>query len=161
MKNLEITLRAATPDDEPFLFALRKATMDEHLKRAGEPTDDAGHWERLRYRFSDAYIVCKGQEKLGLFKFVRTADEWTIVQIQILPSQQGRGIAAYLIGGFLQRADENRVPVTLSVLKGNRAIDLYRRFGFQVISATETSFHMRREPPQFQSRQSPVEAYSC
>lgn len=73
MKALEVTLRAATPSDEPFLFDLRRATMDEHLKRAGESFDERAHWERLRYRYDDAHIVCCWSERLGLFKFFRDA----------------------------------------------------------------------------------------
>jgi ribosomal protein S18 acetylase RimI-like enzyme len=145
MKDLEVTLRAATPADESFLFDLRKATMDEHLKRAGESFDERAHWERLRYRYNDAHIVCCGSERLGLFKFFRDADEWTIVQIQILPTYQGRGIAAHLVGEFLAQADGAGVPVKLSVLKENRAINLYRRLGFQVVDTTDTSLQMRRE----------------
>ena len=38
MRTLEITLRPATADDEQFLFDLRRSTMDEHLRRAGEST---------------------------------------------------------------------------------------------------------------------------
>lgn len=30
-----LTLRPATPEDEQFLFTLRRATMDEHPHRAG------------------------------------------------------------------------------------------------------------------------------
>ncbi|RDJ99275.1 GNAT family N-acetyltransferase [Paraburkholderia lacunae] len=144
MKNPEITLRPATPVDEPFLFDLRKATMDEHLERAGEPADEQTHWQRLRYRFNDAYIVCCGSEKIGLFKSFRDPNEWTILQIQILPTYQGRGIAARLVGEFLRQADDAHVSVALSVLKGNRAINLYHRLGFHVVNTTDTSLQMRR-----------------
>lgn len=144
---LEITLRSATPADEPFLFDLRRATMDEHLRRVGESSDEQAHWERVRYRYSDAHIVCSGTERIGLFKFFRDREEWTIVQIQILPTYQGRGIAARLIVEFVQQAHAENVPVTLSVLKGNRAIRLYQRLGFQVVDETGTSFQMRVGKP--------------
>jgi ribosomal protein S18 acetylase RimI-like enzyme len=58
---------------------------------------------------------------------------------------QIRGIAARLIGEFLEQADDARVPVALSVLKGNPAINLYRRMGFQVVNTTDTSWPMRRQ----------------
>jgi ribosomal protein S18 acetylase RimI-like enzyme len=147
MKNPEITLRAATPADEQFLFDLRRATMEEHLERAGEPTDDDAHWARLRYRYDDAHIVCSGPERLGLFKFFREPGEWTIVQIQILPGWQGHGIGAQLIGELLRQADHARVAVNLKVPKGSRAIHLYRRLGFQVVDETSTSFQMSRKEP--------------
>ncbi len=118
--------------------------MNEHLKRAGEPIDEHAHWARLRYRYNDAHIVCYGAESIGLFKFIRDPDGWTIVQIQILPSYQGRGIAARLINELLRQADDAGVPVNLSVLKGNRAINLYRRLGFKVVDTTDSSFQMKR-----------------
>ncbi|HEX7906544.1 MAG TPA: GNAT family N-acetyltransferase [Paraburkholderia sp.] len=144
MKNFGITLRAATPADESFLFNLRKATMDEHLKRAGESTDEHTHWERLRYRYNDSCIVCCGSEEIGLFKSLRDTGEWAIVQIQILPTYQGRGIGAHLVSEFQRLADVAGVPVKLSVLKGNPAINLYHRFGFRVVNTTDTSLQMRR-----------------
>ena len=118
--------------------------MDEHLKRAGEPADEHAHWERLRYQFDDAHIVCRGAENLGLFKFSRGSNEWSIMQIQIAPAHQGRGIAARLIGRLLQQADAANVPVALSVLKGNRAINLYRRLGFKAVNTTDASLQMKR-----------------
>ncbi len=144
MKDHDVTLRPATPEDEPFLLDLRKSTMNEHLERAGETTDELAHWARVRYRFDDAHIVCRGSEKLGLFKFFRNPAEWTIVQIQILPTHQGRGIAAKLIGDLLSQADTAQVSVTLSVLKGNKALNLYQRLGFKVVTASDTSLQMTR-----------------
>ena len=91
MNSLKVTLRAATPADEPFLFDLRKATMDEHLKRAGEPTDERIHWERLRYRYTDAQIVCCGSERLGLFKAFRDAEAWTRLSCAVGPGPGSRG----------------------------------------------------------------------
>jgi ribosomal protein S18 acetylase RimI-like enzyme len=144
MEDIELTLRPATPADEVFLFDLRKATMSEHLEKAGERIDEQAHWDRLRYRFDDAHIICCGSQKLGVFKFSRAPNEWTIVQIQITPTHQGKGIATRLIGDLLLHADRARVPVALSVLKGNRAINLYERLGFQVVGTTDTSLQMRR-----------------
>lgn len=137
-------LRRATLEDESFLFDLRKSTMHEHLARAGESIDDRQHWERVRYRFNDAHIVCRGPERLGLFKFSQDANEWTIVQIQISPPYQGLGIAGRLLHDFLRQADNARVPVKLSVLKGNPAINLYQRLGFKVIDTTDISLQMKR-----------------
>ena len=52
-----LALQAATEDDLPFLLSLRKATMTEHLARAGAPQDDAHHLTRIRYHFDDAQIA--------------------------------------------------------------------------------------------------------
>ncbi|WP_406641016.1 GNAT family N-acetyltransferase [Pectobacterium brasiliense] len=149
-----ITLRPATPEDEQFLFKLRRATMDEHLHRAGVIADDSAHWQRIKYHYHDAYIVLMGSERIGLFKRHKGANEWTIIQIQILPAYQGQGIAAWLLNTFLQQADEANVPVTLSVLNGNRAITLYQRVGFKIVDNDDIALKMKRRPVK---RQQPFE----
>ncbi|MBN3054488.1 GNAT family N-acetyltransferase [Pectobacterium brasiliense] len=149
-----ITLRPATPEDEQFLFKLRRATMDEHLHRAGVIADDSAHWQRIKYHYNDAYIVLMGSERIGLFKRYKGANEWTIIQIQILPAYQGQGIAAWLLHTFLRQADEANVPVTLSVLNGNRAITLYQRVGFKIVDNDDIALKMKRSPVK---RQRPFE----
>ncbi|MEQ9883676.1 GNAT family N-acetyltransferase [Pectobacterium brasiliense] len=149
-----ITLRPATPEDEQFLFELRRATMDEHLHKAGVIADDSAHWQRIKYHYNDAYIVLMGSERIGLFKRYKGANEWTIIQIQILPAYQGQGIAAWLLNTFLQQADEANVPVTLSVLNGNRAITLYQRVGFKIVDNDDITLKMKRRPVK---RQRPFE----
>ncbi|GKW28580.1 GNAT family N-acetyltransferase [Pectobacterium brasiliense] len=149
-----ITFRPATPEDEQFLFELRRATMDEHLHRAGVIADDSAHWQRIKYHYNDAHIVLMGSERIGLFKRHKGANEWTIIQIQILPAYQGQGIAAWLLNTFLQQADEANVPVTLSVLNGNRAITLYQRVGFKIVDNDDIALKMKRRPVK---RQRPFE----
>ncbi|GKV93705.1 GNAT family N-acetyltransferase [Pectobacterium aroidearum] len=141
-----ITLRPATSEDERFLFELRRTTMDEHLQRAGVIADDSAHWQRVKYHYDDAHIVLMGSEPIGLFKRHKGVNEWIIIQIQMLPAYQGQGIAAWLLHTFLRQADEANVPVTLSVLKGNRAIRLYQRLGFQTIDNADSELKMKRSP---------------
>jgi GNAT superfamily N-acetyltransferase len=100
-------------DIEALLFERRVILTYETIKRPGEPIDEKAHSERLRYRFNDAHIICRGSERLGLFKFYRAPNVWTIVQIQIAPKHRGNGIAARSIGEFLEQADNAHVPVML------------------------------------------------
>ncbi|RYC42933.1 N-acetyltransferase [Pectobacterium zantedeschiae] len=144
MECRDMSLRLATPEDEGFLFELRRATMDEHLQKAGVIADDSAHWQRIKYHYNDAYIVLIGSEPIGLFKRHKGVNEWVIIQIQILPTYQGQGIAEWLLNRFLQQADEANVPVTLSVLKGNRAITLYQRLGFKIVDSTDNELKMKR-----------------
>jgi len=81
-----LTLRPALADDEAFLFELRKATMTEHLVRAGEPTDDAEHRARLLHRYDAARVICIDGAPAGLLKAHRTDTEWVVVQLQIAPA---------------------------------------------------------------------------
>lgn len=83
-------------------------------------------------------------DRIGLFKRHQSVNAWAIIQIPILPTYQGQGITARLLNTFLQQADETSVPVTLSILKGNRAIILYQRLGFKVIDSGDGAVKMKR-----------------
>ena len=141
-----LALQPATEDDLPFLLALRKSTMQEHLQRAGAPLDDAHHLARIHYRFEDARIVWLDGRPAGLFKHGRDAAGWRVVQIQIDPAFQGRGLGRRLLADLLDEADAQGIPVTLSVLKGNPARRLYEALGFTPVEETELEYEMRYEP---------------
>jgi ribosomal protein S18 acetylase RimI-like enzyme len=81
-----------------------------------------------------------------LLKAHRSDTEWRVVQLQIAPALQGRGIGERALRTVLRDADAATLPVTLKVLKGNPARRLYERLGFEVVSEDEREFHMRRAP---------------
>lgn len=141
-----LALQAATEDDLPFLLALRKATMTEHLARVDAPRDDAHHLARIRYHFDDAQIVWLHGRPAGLFKAFRDPAGWRVVQIQIDPALQGQGLGRRLLASLLRQADDEGAPVTLSVLKGNPARRLYESLGFTPVEETALEIEMRYEP---------------
>ncbi len=141
-----LALQPATEDDLPFLLSLRKATMTEHLARAGAPQDDAHHLARIRYGFEGARIVWLHGRPAGLFKTLREASSWRVVQIQIDPAYQGQGLGRRLLAGLLRQADHEGVPVTLSVLQGNPARRLYESLGFRAVKEGGQEIDMRYEP---------------
>lgn len=141
-----LSLRPALADDEAFLFELRKATMTEHLARVGEPADDAEHRARLLHRYDTARVICIDGAPAGLLKAHRTDTEWVVVQLQITPALQGRGIGERALRTVLRAAQADALPVTLKVLKGNPAKRLYDRLGFEIVSEDGSQFHMRRAP---------------
>jgi ribosomal protein S18 acetylase RimI-like enzyme len=144
--NEAIRLRAATPDDEPFLIELRKLTMTAHLERAGEPVDDESHRLRARSNLHLAQVVCCNGEDIGLIKLVRSETDWHLQQIQILPGYQGRGIGTAVIRAMLGEAHQAHVSVSLSVLHGNPARRLYERLGFEVAGTTSIELKMTCRP---------------
>nr|WP_314365015.1 GNAT family N-acetyltransferase [uncultured Achromobacter sp.] len=141
-----LALQPATEEDVPFLLALRKATMQEHLERAGAPTADADHLARIQYHFDDAHIVWVDGRPAGLFKHYRDPAGWHIVQIQIAPDFQGRGLGRRLLESILDQADAQGAPVTLNVLKSNPAQRLYAALGFTRVKETDLEYEMRYEP---------------
>ncbi|PFH19355.1 MULTISPECIES: GNAT family N-acetyltransferase [Burkholderia] len=135
-----IRLRPASLADLPFLLRLRRLTMTPHLQRAGVPTDDHTHDQRIRAHFEDASIICEGADatEIGLLKVTRAAHEWHVHQIQLLPDRQGQGIGQAVLSELLAEATRANMAVSLGVLHGNPARRLYERLGFRFVSETET-----------------------
>ncbi|SIT35537.1 Acetyltransferase [Paraburkholderia ribeironis] len=141
-----LTLRPALAADEAFLFELRKATMTEHLARVGEPVDDVTHRARLLHRYDTAWVICVDGTPAGLLKAHRTETGWVVVQLQIAPALQGRGIGERVLRRVMHAAQADALPVTLKVLKGNPAKRLYDRLGFEVVGEDDMQLYMQCAP---------------
>ncbi|MNL57243.1 ribosomal-protein-alanine N-acetyltransferase [compost metagenome] len=68
-----------------------------------------------------------------------------IIQIQIDPEFQGKGIGKKMIQSIIDKASSLNLPVELSVLKNNKAKQLYISLGFKIINENEDSFIMKKE----------------
>lgn len=140
---VKIQLRAATESDIPFLLILRKITMDQHILNAGLVPSEESHLARIYYRFDCANIVQYEGRDVGLLKVIKEGDVWDLVQVQIHPSLQGKGVGQALVTDVLADAYKNKAAVKLSVFKQNPAKKLYDRLGFKIESETETTYEMQ------------------
>lgn len=141
----EPTLRIASDSDMDWLVELRLTTMVGHFERAGHALSADDHRNRVIDHFDAIRIVEMAGEPIGMIKIIRDPDCWHLVQIQITPGHQGRGIGGALVRELLAEADGTGLPVALQVLKVNPAKRLYDRLGFEVVSDAGHSFEMRRE----------------
>ena len=141
-----LALRAATPADVPFLLELRDTTLSPHMRASGiEPS----HEERVRrvmYRFECAQLIERAGVPVGLLKVTRDPDEWQLVQIQLVPELQGKGVGEALIRPLIAEAKQARVGLGLYVFQQNPARRLYERLGFRIVETTEHSYRMRIDP---------------
>lgn len=94
------------------------------------------HWDCARI------IQIEGQD-VGLFKVVAGDTNIHLSQLQLLPTYQGKGVATFLIQELQQKSVHTGLPITLHVLKSNRAIRLYTRLGFANVQEDQHSFTMR------------------
>jgi GNAT superfamily N-acetyltransferase len=124
---------------------LRRRTMDAHLAASGASTGEEDHLARLMYRFDCAEVLLRDGIPVGLLKISRDGTPWKLIQIQLVPELQGRGLGADLLASVIEEADSAHVAVALSVLKANPARALYERAGFAVVGESEQEFHMLRK----------------
>ena len=142
---MHLQLRQATQADIPFLLALRRETMDQHLAASGADTSEESHRTRVDYHFDCASILMDDhQTPLGLLKVRRLPDHWDILQIQLGGAWQGRGIGRSLIEDLIADATAGGASLKLGVLKANPARKLYERLGFEVIGEDAHEYFMLR-----------------
>jgi ribosomal protein S18 acetylase RimI-like enzyme len=145
MDTIELTYRKCLNTDIEYLLWLRKKTMNEHLINSGMDVSDEYHLNRIMFQFDEAKIILLNQQKIGLLKICEHQNNVEIIQIQIEPSSQGKGIGQKIIKSIIERLSEKKASLTLSVLKGNRAKKLYESIGFKAIIENDRSFIMRYE----------------
>jgi ribosomal protein S18 acetylase RimI-like enzyme len=142
---MEWTLRSASELDREFLYALHRTTMREVIDNTWG-WDDA--WQRADFdqRFGTcavSIIDSQGHAVGGLW-LKSTSDSLHIVELQLLPEMQGRGIGSAVVKHVIQQGIDRGLPVTLSVVPANpRAQRLYERLGFEVTGVDAPFILMR------------------
>lgn len=142
MKNMNLQYRKATENDISFLFDLRTKTMTEHYISSNLPTDKESTLQRILYHFEKANIITLNNEPIGLLKINKAENHIEILQIQIDPKLQGKGIGKSILKDIIDEASVTQKTVRLSVLKTNKAQTLYTVLGFKIIAEDQHSYIM-------------------
>lgn len=157
-----VSLRAASPEDTELLRELFAESRSAEL--AALPDDGAralflsmqwaaqsAQYERVHPEAESRVILATtpdgGVVAVGRLLVCRLPERVHIVDIAVLAAHQGTGHGTAALTELLSRADADNLPVTLSLLRQNRAAHhLYCRLGFVDASgAPEDSHHgMRR-----------------
>ena len=137
-----VTYQKATEKDIDYLLDLRIKTMVPHYAESNLPTDRETALQRILYQFDKASIIFLDNRPIGLLKVNRADTNIDILQLQIDPGQQGKGLGRNILTQILREASETGRIVTLSVLKTNKAQNLYTRLGFRIVGEDEHSYFM-------------------
>jgi len=139
---ITIGFRRAVATDIEFLLALRKASMNEHLLRAGIALSEHYHLSRINEFFSDSHLILRDKQAVGLIKLGVLSSSLHIRQLQVLPEYHRLGIGSYVMEVVKKQALKLNLPITLSVLLDNPAKSLYLRHGFIVTEKTDFEYKM-------------------
>ncbi|MDN5397171.1 MAG: GNAT family N-acetyltransferase [Chryseobacterium sp.] len=139
--NTIITYRKASENDIDYLLDLRTKTMNPHYANSHLPTDRETTLQRILYQFDKAHIILLNDEPVGLLKINR-GDKTEVLQLQIDPTQQGKGLGKKILKDILEEASKEGKTVELSVLKTNKAQHLYTSLGFKTVGEDEHSYFM-------------------
>lgn len=143
--NLDLCYKQADENDIDFLLNLRMKTMNPHYETSGLSTDRETTMQRVLYKFEKANIILLDNQPIGLLKLDRTFTNIEVLQLQIDPSQQGKGLGKKILEDILEEASIAGKTVSLSVLKTNKAQHLYKSLGFRIVDEDQYSYFMETE----------------
>ena len=127
--------------DFDYLLQLRMNTMHEHLHNAGLNCDLGYHQERVRDSYYDSHLINVNDSNVGLLKFQIHSEYISVLQLQIQPELQGKGIGKQVLIKLKQ--DFPELEIRLNVLKQNPAKNLYTKIGFEIYGEDEHEFWMQ------------------
>lgn len=139
----QLTYRPALESDLNFLLDLRTKTMNPHLIASSLSTAVDSHMLRIKYKFEHASIIEYNRTSIGLLKIERKQDGIELIQIQIDPLYQGKGIGKKILEQIINEANFDKKSITLQVLKVNKAQRLYVKLGFKMIEESNDSYFMK------------------
>lgn len=139
-----MTLRPASPDDHDALFALHVELFQRHIEQIWGWDDD---WQLNNFKEEWAEvrteILSHEGEKLGYVQTRQEADHLYVLSLGFYPRFQRLGFGSASMNVLKERARLAGKSVKLSVFRTNlRAIEFYKRLGFEIEAETETGVRM-------------------
>ena len=154
---MTITLRPATPADEPFLYRVYSSTREDEL--ALVDWDDAQkeafllmqhnaqHTHYHQYYPQASYdLILSDGDPVGRLYVDRTPEQIHIIDIALLPEYRNAKIGSTLLRELLDEARSTGTAVRIHVERFNPALRLYDRLGFTIVADHGVYFLMEWLP---------------
>jgi ribosomal protein S18 acetylase RimI-like enzyme len=154
---VDLSMRAASPDDGDFLWKVYASTRQQEVAMFGWPPEQQISFLEMQYRartqsysamYPDAenFVLLAAGDPAGYMMIGRDALKTTLVDIALLPEFRNRGVGTRAVASLMEEARGRSLPLRLSVARGNPAMRLYQRLGFSVISADAVYIEMEYQP---------------
>ncbi len=155
--DLQVCLRLAVPDDEPFLQAVYASTRAEEMAVVPWTPEQKLAFVQMQYRAqrqsyqnqfpeSHIYVVELRSQPVGRMIVDRSAAAILLMDIALLPQYRSHGLGTILVRELLDEADRLHVPVQMHVEDFNPAMKLYLRLGFVKTGQAGIYSEMTRQP---------------
>ena len=147
-EQVDLFLREATLEDEPFLLEVYASTRLEEL--AGVGWDDNQKQAFIRMQFlarercyprADNRIILLNGRPVGRMLVDKTEASILLRDIALLTEYRNAGIGSRLIQDLMKEATAAGKPVELHVVATSPAVRLYERLGFRR-SSDETAAYL-------------------
>jgi ribosomal protein S18 acetylase RimI-like enzyme len=141
---VKVIRRPARETDTDFARLVHHQAYREVSERQFGPWDEKEQDEYFNDDWTSAafeIVLCDGVP-CGYVWIEDRADDIHVHELVLLPEFQGQGLGSSLLRQVMEDATRRRVPVRLETFHANRALNLYRRLGFQETGRSETQILM-------------------
>lgn len=116
--------------------------MVKLFQAEGLELSEEEHVKRVKAFFDSAYIIWNTDRRVGLIKYIENDAEIRIIQFQILPEFQRKGIGQKVLEGIYAKNNSGK-PIKLKVLKSSPAVSFYKKLGFKITNDDNYEYHMQ------------------
>lgn len=137
-------LRPGRAEDFDFARALYMSSMKPLLQALGAWDPDVKEIAfKTYFEEGGIRVITREGRDVGWIQVSQTDQEFCLDQLHLVEAARNQGIGTALIKATIAEASEQGKNVSLSLVKGNRAIKLYKRLGFHQVAEDETKIHKR------------------
>lgn len=135
----DFTLRPGRGEDFAFAEAIYIDAMRPLMLALGSWNEvERRAALRRSYKTDEISIIALNGSDIGWLQISERDTDYNLAQMQLREDYCGCGIGTRLIRDLLTRAKREGKTVSLSAVRTNRAIGLYKRLGFRVIDPDAT-----------------------
>src|SRR3954470_23533030 len=138
-----LSTRPAAQSDTDFLRGLHHAAYRDVVLRQFGAWDETAqdHWFEQGFTEAEYWIIEEDGQPVGAVATSEAEEHLSLVELQVHPERQNRGIGSAVLHAQIQRASlMHKRELRLRVLRANRALSLYQRHGFVVTGETDTHY---------------------
>lgn len=136
-EQVDLSLREATPEDEPFLLEVYASTRLEELDGFGWSDDQKQAFIKMQFlarqrtypRVDDRIILFEGRP-VGRMLVDRNDESILLRDIALLTEFRNAGLGSRLIKDLMKEATDAGKPIQLHVVTSSPAVRFYERLGF-------------------------------
>jgi len=140
-EQVDLCLREATPEDEPFLLEVYASTRAEELEGLGWDDNQKQAFIKMQFmarertypQAGNRIIILNGRP-IGRMMVDREDALIRLRDIALLTEYRNAGIGSRLIQDLMKEATAAGKPVQLHVVSTSPAVRLYERLGFRLSS---------------------------
>jgi ribosomal protein S18 acetylase RimI-like enzyme len=152
-EQVDLCLRDATPEDEPFLLEVYASTRSEELEGLGWSDDQKSAFIKMQFmarercypRVGNQIILLNGRP-IGRMMVDRSDASILLRDIALLTEYRNAGIGRRLLTELMNEATSADKPIELHVLAMSPAVRFYERLGFCRTGADAAYLEMKWVP---------------